>query len=257
MNEMKLAGKVAIVTGAGSGNGRAIALRYLQEGASVVIADMNLAGAEETIALAKESGSRALAVKADVTSEAEVEQMVAEAIRHFGGVDILVNNAGIVAFTPFLDLSEAEWDKVHNVNLKAPFLCSQAVAREMIKRGQGGRIINITSVEAHVVVSSSGSCQPHYNSSKGGLHMLTKAIALELAPMGITVNSVAPGVVETPFTAQGLKNPDIRKWVLDRVPVGRIAQPDDIANAVVFLSQDESEYITGSTIFVDGGWTIA
>lgn len=252
---MKLKNKVAIVTGAGSGNGRAIALRLFEEGATVVVADINETGAQETIALAPE-GSKAMVVRVDVTKKAEVENMVAQTVQELGKIDILVNNAGIVAFTPFLELGEEEWDRVHNVNLKAPFLCSQAVAKEMIQAGQGGRIINITSVEAHRVVSSSGSCQPHYNSSKGGLHMLTKATALELAAYGITVNSVAPGVVETPFTEKGLQNPEIKQWILDRVPVGRVGKPQDVANAVVFLASDDSEYMTGSTLVVDGGWTI-
>ncbi|MCP3772767.1 glucose 1-dehydrogenase [Paenibacillus sp. MZ04-78.2] len=252
---MKLADKVAIVTGAGSGNGRAIALRLFAEGAAVVVADMNEAGAQETIALAPE-GSKAMFVKVDVTKKAEVEDMVSQTIQKLGKIDILVNNAGIVAFTPFLELGEEEWDRVHNVNLKGPFLCSQAVAKQMIQAGRGGRIVNITSVEAHRVVSSSGSCQPHYNSSKGGLHMLTKATALELSSHGITVNSVAPGVVQTPFTEKGLANPEVKKWLLERLPAGRVAQPQDVANAVVFLASDDSNYITGSTIVVDGGWTI-
>ncbi len=252
---MKFKDKVVIVTGAGSGNGRSIALKFMEEGAKVVVADISVEGAQATIALAPE-GSDAVAVKADVTNVSDVRRMIEAAIEAFGGLDILVNNAGIVAFTPFLELSEEEWDKVHDVNLKGPFLCSQAAAKAMIESGTKGRIINITSVEAHRIVSSSGHCQPHYNSSKGGLHLLTKAVALELAPYGITVNAVAPGVVETPFTAKGLENPDVRSWVLDRVPVGRIAKPDDIANAVLFLALPESEYITGSTVFVDGGWTI-
>lgn len=125
----------------------------------------------------------------------------------------------------------------------------------MINAGNGGRIINITSVEAHVIVSSSGKCQPHYNSSKGGLNLLTKAIAIELAQYGITANNIAPGVVETPFTASGLSNPEAKRWVLDRLPVGRIGKPDDIANAALFLASDDSSYMTGSTVFVDGGWT--
>ncbi|AJY76019.1 SDR family NAD(P)-dependent oxidoreductase [Paenibacillus beijingensis] len=253
---MKFDNKVVIVTGGGSGNGRSIALRFLEEGAKVVVADLNLDGANETVAMAS-AGSKALALKADVTNKRDVEQMIASAVEAFGTLDILVNNAGIVAFTPFLELSEEEWDKVHDVNLKAPFLCSQAAAKVMIDGKTQGRIINITSVEAHRIVSSSGHCQPHYNSSKGGLNLLTKAVALELAPYGITVNSVAPGVVATPFTENGLKNPEIKKWVLDRIPVGRIAATEDIANAVLFLAMPESEYITGSTIFVDGGWTIA
>lgn len=252
---MKFKDKVVIVTGAGSGNGRSIALKFMEEGAKVVVADISVEGAQATIALAPE-GSDAVAVKADVTNVSDVRRMIEAAIEAFGELDILVNNAGIVAFTPFLELSEEEWDKVHDVNLKGPFLCSQAAAKAMIESGTKGRIINITSVEAHRIVSSSGHCQPHYNSSKGGLHLLTKAVALELAPYGITVNAVAPGVVETPFTAKGLENPDVRSWVLDRVPVGRIAKPDDIANAVLFLALPESEYITGSTVFVDGGWTI-
>jgi len=252
---MKLKNKVAIVTGAGSGNGRAIALRYFEEGATVVVADVNEAGAHETISLAPE-GSRAMVVKTDVTSREDVERMVALTVKEFGRIDILVNNAGIVAFTPFLELTDAEWDRVHNVNLKGPFLCSQAVAKEMIKAGQGGRIVNITSVEAHRIVSSSGHCQPHYNSSKGGLNLLTKATALELASHGITVNAVAPGVVETPFTEQGLKTPGVHEWLMERLPAGRVGKPQDVANAVVFLSLPESEYITGSTVFVDGGWTI-
>ncbi|GED72036.1 glucose-1-dehydrogenase [Brevibacillus reuszeri] len=252
---MSFRDKVAIVTGAGSGNGRAIALQFLAEGAKVVIADINVDGANETVSLSPQ-GDNAFVVKVNVTKKAEVESMIAQTIEHFGKLDILINNAGIVKFSTFLEIEEEEWDLVHDVNLKAPFLCSQAAAKEMIKSNTRGRIINITSVEAHRIVSSSGHCQPHYNSSKGGLNLLTKAIALELAPHGITVNSVAPGVVETPFTAKGLENPEIKAWILDRVPVGRVATPNDIANAVLFLAKAESEYVTGATLFVDGGWTI-
>ncbi|WP_301173453.1 SDR family NAD(P)-dependent oxidoreductase [Brevibacillus nitrificans] len=252
---MKFQDKVVVVTGAGSGNGRAIALHFLREGAKVVIADINVEGANQTVELSQKP-EQTLVVKTNVTKKADVENMIAQTVSHFGGLDILVNNAGIVKFSTFLEIEEEEWDLVHDVNLKAPFLCAQAAAKEMIKAKTRGRIINITSVEAHRIVSSSGHCQPHYNSSKGGLNLLSKAIALELAPHGITVNSVAPGVVETPFTAKGLENPEIKKWILERVPVGRIATPDDIANAVAFLAMPESEYVTGTTLFVDGGWTI-
>ncbi|WP_366924216.1 SDR family oxidoreductase [Metallumcola ferriviriculae] len=252
---MKLNNKVAVVTGAGSGNGRGIALSYLREGAAVVVADINEDGGKETVSLAPED-SRVISIRTDVTKKDEVENMVAQTIKEFGRIDILVNNAGIVSFTPFLELSEEEWDRVHDINLKGPFLCSQVVAKEMLKQNNGGRIINMTSVEAHVVVSSSGNCQPHYNSSKGGLTMLTKALASELASYGITVNSIAPGPIETPFTEMGLKNPAIKKWILEQVPVGRVGQPRDIANAAIFLALDESDFITGTTLFVDGGWTV-
>lgn len=251
---MTLKGKTAVVTGAGSGNGRAIALKFFQEGANVVIADLNEEGATETLKLAGPD-SNGLVIKMDVTNRDDVQRMINETVRVFGTVDILVNNAGIVGFTPFLELDDKEWDKVHDVNLKGPFLCSQIASKEMIKNGNGGRIINITSVEAHVIVSSSGKCQPHYNSSKGGLNLLTKAMAIELAQYGITANSIAPGVVETPFTAEGLSNPEAKRWVLDRLPVGRIGKPDDIANAALFLASENSSYMTGSTMFVDGGWT--
>ncbi|MFE0507809.1 SDR family NAD(P)-dependent oxidoreductase [Peribacillus butanolivorans] len=252
---MKLKNKVAIITGAGSGNGRGIALRFMQEGAHIVIADVNEKGAQETAEMAPQE-SKVLIVKTDVTKKADVEQLVAKTMETFGRIDILVNNAGIVGFTPFFELGEEEWDRIHDVNLKGPFFCTQAIAKEMINQGTKGRIINITSVEAHVIVSSSGSCQPHYNTSKGGLNLLTKATAFELASHGITVNSLAPGVVQTPFTEQGLKIPQVRDWIIERLPVGRVGQPEDIANAALFLALDESSYITGTTLFVDGGWTI-
>ncbi|GIN92431.1 short-chain dehydrogenase [Siminovitchia terrae] len=252
---MKLKNKVAIITGAGSGNGRGIALRFMKEGAHIVIADVNEEGARKTIEMGPQE-SKSLFVKTDVTKKADVEQLVEKTLETFGRIDILVNNAGIVGFTSFLELSEEEWDRVHDVNLKGPFLCSQAVAKVMIDQGIKGRMINITSVEAHIIVSSSGSCQPHYNTSKGGLNLLTKATALELAQYGITVNSLAPGVVQTPFTESGLKNPEVMDWILERLPAGRVGQPEDIANAALFLALDESSYVTGTTLFVDGGWTI-
>ncbi|MHA6253220.1 SDR family NAD(P)-dependent oxidoreductase [Oceanobacillus sp. CAU 1775] len=252
---MKLVNKVAIVTGGGSGNGRGIVLEYLKEGASVVIADISEEGAKETFEMGPE-GSKTLFVKTDITNKKEVEAMVRKTVEEFGRIDILVNNAGIVGFTNFFDLEEDEWDKVHNVNQKGPFLCTQAVARVMKDKEIKGRIINLTSVEAHYVVASDGNSQPHYNSSKGGLNMLTRATALDLAKYGITVNAIAPGIVETPFTERALTNKELTKWILDRIPLKRVAQPSDIANVALFFAQDESSYITGTTIFVDGGWTI-
>ncbi len=249
---MRLDGKVAIVTGGGSGNGRGIAVKFAAEGAKVVIADINEGGGRETVNLL--SGGKHMFIAADVTQKTEVDSMVQQVMQEYGRIDVLVNNAGIVAFTPFLELEEAEWDKVFAVNLKGPFFCSQAVAKEMIRLGNGGSIINITSVEAMIVVSSSGHCQPHYNASKGGLEMLNKAMAVELASAKIRVNAIAPGVVETPFTEQALQNPQAVSWIMERVPLKRVGQPRDIGNAACFLASDESDYITGATIVIDGGW---
>lgn len=251
---MRLAGKVAIVTGGGSGNGRGIAQKFAAEGAKVVIGDINEGGSQETLNLLKGNGHSFM--RTDVTKKEEVDNLVGQVVDKYGGVHILVNNAGIVAFTPFLELEEEEWDRVFDVNLKGPFFCSQAVAREMIRLGIHGSIINITSVEAMIVVSSSGHCQPHYNASKGGLEMLNKAMALELSSAKIRVNAIAPGVVETPFTENALKNPQAMSWIMDRVPLKRVGQPQDIGNAACFLASDESDYITGATIVIDGGWVI-
>ena len=250
----KLQDKVAIITGGGSGNGRGIARKFASEGAKIVVADINEAGSKETLALL--DGDDHFFVSTNVTSKTDVDNMVKQVLGKYGRIDILVNNAGIVAFTPFLELGEEEWDRVLDVNLKGPFFCSQAVAREMIRMKIHGSIINITSVEAMIVVSSSGHCQPHYNASKGGLEMLNKAMALELAAEKIRVNAIAPGVVETPFTEEGLKNPKAMAWIMERVPLKRVGQPQDIGNAACFLASDESDYITGTTIIIDGGWVI-
>ncbi|MFN8455142.1 MAG: 3-oxoacyl-ACP reductase family protein [Anaerolineae bacterium] len=247
---MRLQNKIAIVTGAASGNGRGIALRLAEEGAKITVADVSLAGAQETVALIEAAGGQALAVRADVSQKEQVEAMVAATVQHFGGVDILVNNAGVESLIPFLDLPEAEWDRILAVNLKGPFLCSQAAAREMVKGGQGGKIVNIASINSAVVLAG----QAHYTSSKGGLLLLTKAMALDLAPYNINVNAVGPGVIETAMTANSLSNPARKEMFLNRIPLKRIGQPRDIGNAVLFLASDEADYITGTILYVDGGW---
>jgi 3-oxoacyl-[acyl-carrier protein] reductase len=246
---VRLEKKTAIVTGSRRGIGRAIALALAKEGASVVVSDINLEDCQTVVNEIKGFGGRGLAIRCDVTSKADVDIMVEKTVAKFGGVDILVNDAGIVNFKPFLELTEADWDTMLDVNLKGQFLCAQAAAREMVKKKRG-RIINIASI-------SSGGCQiafpmiAHYTASKGGVLGLTKALALELAPYGINVNAISPGAVNTEI-ARGTE--EQREATVARIPKGRIAEPEDIANLAVFLASPESDYITGADIVIDGGW---
>jgi glucose 1-dehydrogenase len=247
---MRLQNKVAIVTGAGSGNGRGIALRLVEEGAKVVVADVNEISADETAAKIAEMGGQALAVRVDVSRREQVEALVAAALERFGQIDILVNNAGVESMAPFLELAEAEWDWVLGVNLKGPFICTQAVAREMVKAGCGGKIVNIASICSAVALAG----EAHYIASKGGLLLLNKAMALDLAPYKINVNAVGPGVIETAMTANSLRDPARVEMFYNHIPLKRIGRPRDVANAVLFLVSDEADYITGTILYVDGGW---
>jgi len=250
---MRLVDKVALVTGAGSGNGRGIALRFAEEGADIVVVDVNEKAAEETAAMVQRLGRRGLVITTDISKRTQVEEMVGRAVEGFGHLDILVNNAGVSSRASVLDLKEEEWDRVLNINLKGMFLCTQAVAREMVGRGAGGKIVNIGSINSEVVIPH----QVHYASSKGGVRMFTKAAAMDLAPFGINVNAIGPGVIETGMTDPALKvESERRAQVLQNIPWGRIGIPRDVANVALFLASDESDYVTGTIIFVDGGWTI-
>ena len=251
-------GKIAAVTGAASGNGLAIAEKLLKEGATVVALDRDEAALERLIGQHPEM----VPVVMDVADEASVRSGMAEIDAKFGRLDTLVNNAGIVKGSNFDDVSVAEWDQVFAVNSTGPFLVSQA-ARPLLEKGAAVRgddstsaIVNITSVEAHIVIASSGHPQVHYNASKGALLMFTKALAIETAASRIRVNAVAPGFIETPFTKSVLENQDAVKFLLDRTPLGRIGRPSDVANAVAFLASDEASWVTGTTIHVDGGWLV-
>jgi len=250
----RLDGRFAAVTGAASGNGRAIAEKLLAEGATLAAIDLNVE------ALASVFGDRpeVVQVHANVADEASVSAAFDQIGDAFGRLDVLVNNAGIVKFGTFEDLPLAEWDQVFAVNSTGPFLVSREAYR--LLRVAGGdhtrAIVNITSVEAHIVVSSSGHPQVHYNASKGALLQFTRALAVEAAPSGIRVNAVAPGFIQTPFTAEALGKEEVRNWLLERTPMGRIGEPEDVANGVAFLASDEASWITGTTLFVDGGWTI-
>jgi NAD(P)-dependent dehydrogenase (short-subunit alcohol dehydrogenase family) len=251
VKKVRLNGKTAIVTGARRGIGHAIALALAGEGSNVVVSDISQADCQKVVGEIEGLGSKGLALKCDVSSGAEVEGMVRRTVAEFGKVDILVNNAGIIDYKPFLEITEEEWDKTLNVNLKGQFLCARAVAREMLKNGWG-RIINIASI-------SSGGCGiafpliAHYTASKGGVVALTEALALELTPQGINVNAICPGAIDTDM-AKGAKESGQLQQVLARVPKGRLGRPEEIASLAVFLASEESDYISGTSIVVDGGW---
>jgi NAD(P)-dependent dehydrogenase (short-subunit alcohol dehydrogenase family) len=246
---MKLQGRVAIVTGSRRGIGKGIALTLAKEGASVMVTDINLEDCEKVVKEIESSGGRAAAIKCDVAKKPEVQQMVAQTISTFGKIDILVNNAMYTSFKPFVRISEEEWDHVIDVNLKGAFLCSQAAAKNMIKNGRGS-IINIASVCS----GGSGGMAPllsHYTASKGGMKALSQAMAIELAVFGINVNAILPGTIDS-----GVLPDSIKASTLRAVPKGRLGRPEDIANLVVFLASDESDYITGSHMVVDGGISV-
>ncbi len=247
-----LTGKVAIVTGARRGIGRGIALALAESGADVVVSDISLEDCQKVVEEIESQGGKGLAVKCDVTQKSEVEEMVKKTVEEFGKVDILVNNAGILGFKPFLEITEEGWNKVLDVNLKGQFLCAQAAAKEMVKN-KWGRIINITSIASGQV----GIGYPliaHYCASKGGITAMTEALALELSPQGINVNAIGPGVIETEMTKDMLADGKTKQGMLARLPKGRVGQPEDIGAAAVFLASDEADYVTGATLFVDGGY---
>ena len=246
---MKLDGKVAIVTGAGTGIGRAIALAMAKEGAHVVIADVDLPAAENVASEVKSTGGMAQAIKVDVTKRAEVGQLVEKILETSDRIDILVNNAGTGKIAPFEDLAEADWDSIINVNLKGVYLCSQAVGRQMIKQKRG-KIINIASAGGHRGVPE----QAAYNSSKGGVLQLTRTVAMEWAKYKINVNSVSPGVTRTQLVEKLIEeDPEFLQNRDRMIPLGRINTPEDLTSTVLFLASSESDFITGQDIVVDGG----
>ncbi|GIX49525.1 MAG: 2-hydroxycyclohexane-1-carbonyl-CoA dehydrogenase [Candidatus Tectimicrobiota bacterium] len=248
---MLLAEQVAIVTGGARGIGRATARRLAQEGAAVVIADVNAAGAQDAAAELVALGQRALAVPTDVAEPAQVEAMVQRTMETFGRIDILVNNAGTAALTPLLETTPEVWDRTLKVHLYGTFFCTQAAARHMVTR-RYGRIVNVSSVSA--LVGSVGRAA--YGAAKGGLIALTRVLAVELAPYGIRVNAVAPGAVETELT-RAAWTPADREGYERLTPVPRLGQPHDIAHAIAFLCLPASDYITGQVLVVDGGFAVA
>ena len=245
---MRLKKQVAIVTGAGQGIGRAVALTLAREGATVVVNDIDLEKAEKVAEEIKSQGGQALPVQADVSVGDEVNNLVEKTLDSYKRVDILVNNAGVAKMTRFLELTEAEWDRTMNINIKGQFLCSKAVIAHMIKQKRG-KIVNIASLAAHIGAPGLAA----YGASKGGVVQLTKALAVELGKYNIMVNAVSPGLTLTDLIKSAVKDrPDFIEGI-DRIPLRRAAEPEDIANAVLFLASSESDYITGQVIIVDGG----
>ena len=248
---MTLENKVAIVTGGAHGIGLAIVGRYLAEGASVTIADID-SSAGEAAARALDS-AKCRFVAADVGDTGDVENVVADTCRVFGALDILVNNAGIIHGADFLDLAEFDFDRVLRVNLKGAFLFGQAAARQMVKQVQAGRapgaIINMSSINAEVAIANHAP----YCASKGGLDQLTKVMALALAPYGIRVNAIGPGSIMTDILKAVASDKEAKRRLLSRTPLGRIGDPDEIAAVAVFLASQEASYVTGQTVYADGG----
>ena len=247
-------GKVAFVTGAGAGIGRAIALNLAAEGARVVVTDIDEAAAAVVASGIVDKDGEAIAIPLDVRDSEQIEAAVARAEEAFGAIHLLANNAGVVTNHSLATLTEEAWDFVFDVNLKGQFLVARAVASAMARAG-GGAIVNLSTIEAIVVVTSGSTAQPHYNASKGGVPMLTKALAVELAGDGIRVNCVAPGPIATDFfdleTVTSEAGLDFMK---QRLLVPRVGQPEDIARAVSFLLSDEASWIDGIQLPVDGGW---
>jgi NAD(P)-dependent dehydrogenase (short-subunit alcohol dehydrogenase family) len=245
---MRLEGKVALVTGAGNGIGEATARRLAREGAIVVANDVDVEQARAVVAELRKEGARALAVAADVTRHADVEGMMRQVVSELGRIDVLINNAGINRDAMSHKMTEEQWDQVVSVNLKGTFLCAQAALTRMRERGWG-RVVNTSSV-----ASLGNMGQANYAASKAGVIGLTRTLALEYAKYGITVNCVAPGPVMTRMLA-GVPEA-IREKIVARVPVGRIARPDEIAGVHAFLASDDAAYITGQVLFVDGGISV-
>lgn len=245
---MMLKDKIAIVTGARQGIGKGIALALAQEGCQVVVSDINQDDCQKVVAEIEKMGAKGLAVKCDVSQKTEVDNLISETVKEFGALDILVNNAGIYPFVPFMEMTEENWDKVLDINLKSVFLTSQAAAKVM---KPGSRIIDISSIAGFVGFAG----LVHYCASKGGMNGMIRALALELAGQKITVNAIAPGAIETPGASQGL-NEEAKKQTIAAIPLSRMGAPDDIAQGVVFLASDKASYITGQTIIIDGGWTL-
>jgi NAD(P)-dependent dehydrogenase (short-subunit alcohol dehydrogenase family) len=249
---MRLPNKVTVITGSGRGIGRDMARLFAAEGAKVVVADVNEDTARRTAADVTAAGGEALAVRTDITLPAEVEGMVRAALGRWGRLDVLVNNAGVGLNRPCLETTLEEWDHVLKTNLTGTFLCAQAAARVMVRQEGGGRIVNVASISGQ----RGGQGRAAYGSAKAGVILLTKVMAVELAPQGVAVNAIAPGPVDTDQSRQS-HTPATRRAYHDRIPLGRYGEHREIAAAALFLASDEASFVTGHVLNVDGGFGAA
>ena len=247
---MNLKDKVAVITGAGTGIGQGIAIAMAKAGASIVVDYVGKAEvAQDTIDKITALGGKVTGIDADISNPDQVNMLVAETVKAFGKLDIFVNNAGIEKKYAFIDYPLDEWQKIMAVNLTGPFLCSQAAARQMIAQGNGGRIINISSIHEDLPLLTNAP----YCATKGGLRMLMRTIAVELAKHKITVNNIGPGAIYTPIDADVEADKTMNDAILAEIPLGRWGQPEEVGNLAVYLASDEASYLTGSTHFIDGG----
>jgi glucose 1-dehydrogenase len=247
---MRLENKVAVVTGSSSGIGAAIAQAFAAEGAAVVVNySRHEDPAQKVLDQIEGAGGRGVVVGADVSDPKEVEAMVQQAVTAFGRLDIMVNNAGMERKMPFLETPFEVWQETIAVNLTGAWLGCQAAAKQMVAQGDPGRIINVSSVHEDLAMPTNSP----YCATKGGVRMLMRTLAVELAPHEITVNNIAPGAIDTPMDAPLKQDPDLMKELLSEIPLGRMGKPEDVANMALFLASEASSYVTGSTLFVDGG----
>lgn len=249
---MRLANKVAVITGSSQGTGRGIAERFATEGADVVINySGNVERAQEALRAVEATGRRGLVVQANVGKTADLKKLFATALEHFGQLDILVNNAGVETHAPFWDVTEDDFDKVLNVNLKGTFFATQEFVKHLMATNRRGKIVNISSVHEELPFPNFTA----YCASKGGVKMLTRNLSVELGPLGININNIAPGAIETPINTKLLNDSQKLNALLGQIPLRRLGQPGDVSGLAVFLASDDADYVTGSTYYVDGGLT--
>ena len=248
---MRLKDKVALITGASRGIGRGIAEVFAEEGAHVAVNYIGSADkAEDVVTWVRSKGRKAMSVQADVAKRDQVEAMVDKVWKDLGPVDILVNNAGIETIVPFLELTDEQWTRLTDVNLRGNWLCSQVVCKRLVAEGRKGSIVNIGSIQAAKVLPG----RTHYAPTKLGLEALTRNMSAEMTPLGIRVNCIHPGLIDTPMTAWVMKDPALLPVVLAQISLGRAGEPREIGTVAAFFASDEASYLTGQSIFVDGGW---